>query len=86
MVSSASLGGIELLVALLANPVEIVRALAIIHLDPDFEVLGPFGTYQDDEAGTTNATLLLSTALVLWVVVAAWFVIELLRKRIPDKS
>ncbi len=80
MVSSASPGGIELLVALLANPVEIVRVLAIIHLDPDLEVLGPFGTYQYDEAGTTNATLLPGTALVVWVVVPAWFAIELFKK------
>jgi len=68
MVSSTSLGGPELLVALLANPVEIVRVLAIIHLEPDLEILGPFGTYLYDEVGTTNATLLLSSALVVWVV------------------
>lgn len=80
MVSSTSLGGPELLVALLANPVEIVRVLAIIHLEPDLEVLGPFGTYLYDEVGTTNATLLLSGALVAWVVAPVWFAIEFFKK------
>ncbi len=80
MVSSTSLGGPELLVALLANPVEIVRVLAIIHLEPDLEVLGPFGTYLYDEVGTTNATLLLTGALAVWVVVPLWSAIEFFKK------
>lgn len=80
MVSSASLGGPELLVALLANPVEIVRVLAIIHLEPDLEVLGPFGTYLYDEVGTANATVLLSGALVAWVVAPVWFAIGFFNK------
>ncbi len=80
MVSSTSLGGSEMLVALLANPVEIVRVLAIIHLEPDLEVLGPFGTYLYDEVGTTNATLLLGAALVVWVVAPVWIAIEFFKK------
>jgi ABC-type transport system involved in multi-copper enzyme maturation permease subunit len=56
--------------------VEIVRVLAIIHLEPDLEVLGPFGSYLLETLGTTGATVVLSTALAVWVVVpialAAW--------------
>ena len=44
MVSATSLGDGGLMLALLANPVEIVRVLAIIQLEPDLEVLGPFGS------------------------------------------
>jgi ABC-type transport system involved in multi-copper enzyme maturation permease subunit len=76
LVSEASLGGGGLLAALLLNPVEIVRVLAIIHLEPDLEVLGPFGSYLLETLGTTGATVVLSTALAVWAVVpialAAW--------------
>jgi Cu-processing system permease protein len=76
LVSEGSLGGGGLLAALLLNPVEIVRVLAIIHLEPDLEVLGPFGSYLLETLGTTGATVVLSTALAVWVVVpialAAW--------------
>lgn len=76
LVSAASLGGPKLLIALLANPVEIVRVLAIIHLEPDLEVLGPFGTYMYDEVGTTNATFLLTGALAVWVAAPVWFAVQ----------
>jgi len=75
-VSSTSLGGGGLLIALLFNPVEIVRVLAIIHLEPDLQILGPFGSYLMERTGTAGATTILSAALVVWVVVpvtvAAW--------------
>ncbi|HWQ27990.1 MAG TPA: ABC transporter permease subunit [Dehalococcoidia bacterium] len=76
LVSSTSLGGGGLLLALLANPVEIVRVLAIIHLEPDLEVLGPFGAYLMERVGVGGATAILSAALVAWVTapvsLAAW--------------
>jgi len=68
LVSEASLGGEGLLAALLLNPVEIVRVLAIINLEPDLEVLGPFGSYLLETLGTTSATVLLSAALAIWAV------------------
>jgi len=75
-VSQASLGGAGLLVTLLLNPVEIVRVLAIIQLEPDLEVLGPFGSYLLESVGTAGATAILSAALAVWAVipiaVAAW--------------
>lgn len=76
MVSSTSLGGGGLLLALLANPVEIVRVLAIVHLEPDLEVLGPFGAYLMERVGVGGATAILSAALAAWLAVpvtlAAW--------------
>ena len=75
-VSQASLGGTGLLVTLLPNPVEIVRVLAIIQLEPDLEVLGPFGSYLLESVGATGATAILSAALAAWAVIpvaaAAW--------------
>ena len=57
------------MLALLANPVEIVRVLAIIHLEPDLEILGPFGSFLLQEFGIQGATAILVAALVAWVVV-----------------
>ena len=68
MVSGTSLGGGGLLVTLLLNPVEIVRVLAIIHLEPDLQVLGPFGSYLLEELGTTASTAVLSVSLAVWVI------------------
>lgn len=68
MVSNASLEGRALFLGILLNPVEIVRILAIIHLEPDLQVLGPFGSFLLDELGTTTATIVLLTALAAWVV------------------
>ena len=61
---------------LLANPVEIVRVLAIIRLEPDLQVLGPFGSYLMERTGTGGATVILVAALGAWIAVpltlAAW--------------
>jgi Cu-processing system permease protein len=76
LVSASSFGGGGLLVALLANPVEIVRVLAIIHLEPDLEVLGPFGSFLLERMGKGGATAVLGGALAAWVIapvsLAAW--------------
>lgn len=81
MVSATSLGGGGLLLALLANPVEIVRVLAIIHLEPDLQVLGPFGSYLLDEWGLARATGLLALALVAWTVMPVWLAVRLFERR-----
>lgn len=76
MVSATSLSGGGLMLALLANPVEIVRVLAIIQLEPDLQILGPFGSYLLERLGTGGATAVLGAALAAWLVVpvavAAW--------------
>ena len=69
MVSAASLDGAGLLAALLLNPVEIVRVLAVIQLEPDLEVLGPFGSYLLEQLGRTGASLVLAGALAAWAVI-----------------
>lgn len=69
MVTSTSLGGGGLLLALLLNPVEIVRVLAIIRLEPDLQVLGPFGSYLMERTGAGGATAILVAALAAWIVV-----------------
>ncbi len=81
MVSATSLGDGGLLLALLANPVEIVRVLAIIHLEPDLEVLGPFGSYLLEEWGITRATGLLALALVAWTVAPVWLAARLFERQ-----
>jgi Cu-processing system permease protein len=76
LVSGASLGGRGLLAGLLLNPIEIVRVLAIMHLEPDLTVLGPFGSYLVESMGKGTATAILLTALAVWVVtpmaIATW--------------
>lgn len=67
LVSTSNLGSGGLLAALLLNPVEIVRVLAIIHLEPELQVLGPFGAYMLDSLGLTAATAVLVWALFLWL-------------------
>jgi Cu-processing system permease protein len=76
LVSGASLGGRGLLAGLLLNPVEIVRVLAIMHLEPDLTVLGPFGSYLMEDLGKGAATAVLAAALAVWVIapmaIATW--------------
>jgi Cu-processing system permease protein len=72
LVSGASLQGRALLLGILLNPVEIVRVLAIIHLEPDLEVLGPFGSYLLEDLGLGGATAVLVAALVAWMVAPVW--------------
>jgi len=68
LVSGASLGGRGLLAGLLLNPIEIVRVLAIMHLEPDLTALGPFGSYLMEELGVGAATALLAAALTVWAI------------------
>jgi Cu-processing system permease protein len=67
LVSNANLEGRALLAGLLLNPVEIVRVLAIIHLEPDLEVLGPFGSFIVEDLGTGMATAVLIASLAVWI-------------------
>jgi len=75
-ISTVSLSGTGLLAILLLNPLEIVRVLAIMHLEPELEVLGPFGSYLLQELGLTMATAVLAGALLVWAAaplsLAAW--------------
>ncbi len=68
-VLSFSVSGQGLLAAVLANPVEGARILAVVGLDPDLRVLGPLGAYLVNELGVGVTTALLVGALVAWTVV-----------------
>ena len=81
VVSATSVGGGGLFLALLANPVEIVRVLAIIHLEPDLEILGPFGSYVLERSGLWGATRILAAALVLWTVVPVYLAARLFESK-----
>jgi len=61
-------GARVLAAALLLNPVEVARVLALLLLDPSLEILGPVGGYMVARLGATGATWLLLGSLVAWVV------------------
>lgn len=58
--------GEALLLATLLNPVEAVRILAVLGLEPDLHVLGPMGAYLRVQFGIAQTTMLLSTATLVW--------------------
>ncbi len=64
-----SSSGRTLLLVVLANPIECVRILAVMSLEPDLEVLGPLGSYVTNEVGRTAGAILLLSGLVAWVAV-----------------
>ena len=61
--------GQSLLLATLLNPVEAVRILAVLSLEPDLHVLGPMGAYLNLEIGAARSALILATAVLVWAVV-----------------
>jgi Cu-processing system permease protein len=64
-----SSSGEALTLAVLGNPVEAARILAVIAVEPDLRVLGPLGSYLVNEVGTTNTIALLSASLLGWTLV-----------------
>ncbi len=74
-----STSGQALLLAVLANPVEGVRILAVIELQPDLRILGPMGAYLVNELGVPTTRTILLAQLVAWTVLpllAAWRLFE----------
>lgn len=66
---AVSSSGRTLLLAVLGNPIECVRILAIMSLESDLDVLGPLGSYVANEVGITTGVVLLSTMLFAWTAV-----------------
>lgn len=64
-----STSGRGLVVVSVLNPVEAVRILAVLSLEPDLQVLGPMGAYLHLELGTGASIALLVGALLTWTVV-----------------
>lgn len=63
---AVSSSGRSLLLVVLANPVEAIRILAVMSLEPDLQVLGPVGAYLVEEVGIRTSVALLAGALVCW--------------------
>ncbi|MCZ2109565.1 MAG: ABC transporter permease [Dehalococcoidia bacterium] len=61
-----SSSGRTLTLAALGNPVEAVRLLAVMSLEPDLQVLGPLGAYLDNELGRAVSMGLLSVGIAIW--------------------
>jgi Cu-processing system permease protein len=76
-----SSSGPSLVLATVLNPVEAVRILAVLTLEPDLRVLGPMGAYLHIELGTARSALLLSMAVVAWTVVPLLFAAALFRRQ-----
>ncbi len=74
-----STSGKALLLAVLANPVEGARILAIIQLEPDLRILGPMGAYLVNELGVSTARSIIIVQLIAWTVIPlglAWQMLE----------
>ncbi len=56
----------------IANPVDAVRILVILVLEPDLYALGPAGAALITTFGRAGAGVLLLTIIALWVVVPLW--------------
>ena len=63
---AVSSSGRTLTIATMGNPVECVRILAVMSLEPDLQILGPLGAYLDNEVGTWTTVGLLGGALAAW--------------------
>lgn len=72
VVLSFSASGRGLLGAVLANPVEGARILAVVGLEPDLRVLGPLGAYLVNEVGVRTTVSLLLAALTAWTALPLW--------------
>ncbi len=63
------MGPTGLLSAVLLNPLEAGRVLALLGASPDGTVLGPFGAYLVEDFGTGGAAGILVASLAFWTVV-----------------
>lgn len=76
---SVASSGRALVGAVLLNPVEAVRILAVMSLAPDFQVLGPLGAYMHFEIGIGRTIALLGAAIFVWCVAPVLCAAHLLR-------
>lgn len=72
------MGPVGLLTAVVFNPLEAGRVLALLAADPDGTALGPFGAYLVETYGSSGAALVLIASLVFWtvlpLVLARWVI------------
>jgi Cu-processing system permease protein len=69
---SLHLGAGGLLIAILANPLESARVLALLVADPEATALGPLGAYLLSRVGGVGAALVLTGSLVAWTAGSLW--------------
>lgn len=73
--------GQSLVLAAVLNPVESVRILAVLSLEPDLQVLGPMGAYLHLEVGTLRSVVLLGSATFTWALMPLLAAVLLLRRQ-----
>ncbi len=78
---AVSSSGQTLLVAVLGNPVESVRILAVLSLEPDLAILGPLGSYLSNEFGQGRSAMLLGGNLVAWAAAPLALAIYIFRRQ-----
>jgi Cu-processing system permease protein len=79
----AGAGVTVLAAAVLLNPVEVARILALLLLDPGLEVLGPVGGFLVARLGTPGTAALLATAMAAWVIAPLLAALALFETRDP---
>lgn len=65
---AVKMGPVGLLTAVVANPLEAGRVLALLAANPDGTALGPFGGYLIERFGAGGATTVLLSSLVFWIL------------------
>jgi len=70
-----------LLGAIMLNPLEAVRVLALLATGPEGTALGPFGSYLTQSFGAGGAAAILAAALVGWTVAALLLAQVALRRK-----
>lgn len=78
---SIASSGRALVGAVLVNPVEAVRILAVMNIAPDLQVLGPLGAYMRLELGAVWTVALLAGALLAWCVGPVLWAARVLRSQ-----
>ncbi|MBI5949349.1 MAG: ABC transporter permease [Chloroflexi bacterium] len=78
---TVSSSGRTLVAVVLGNPVESVRILAVMSLEPDLEILGPLGSYLSEQVGRGTSTILLAAGLGAWVVAPLVAAVEVFRRQ-----
>jgi Cu-processing system permease protein len=70
-----------LLVAVLLNPLEAGRILALLAANPSGSALGPFGTYLIERFDTMGSAALLGSAIAAWTLIPLLIARSALRRR-----
>lgn len=73
--------GEALVLAAVLNPVEAIRILAVLSLEPDLRVLGPLGAYLHTEFGVGGSALLLGGATFAWAAVPLASAVVIFRRQ-----